>query len=61
MSTMANDPRLTSEQSGNLLQRSWQRFRQADLGSLPIVFGLLIIWLVFRARRRYVSLASESD
>jgi D-xylose transport system permease protein len=48
MSTMANDPRLVSEQSGNLLQRSWQRLRQADLGSLPIVFGLLVIWLVFQ-------------
>lgn len=56
MSTMANDPRLASEQSGNLLQRSWHRFRQADLGSLPIVFGLLVIWLVFqRADDKFLS------
>jgi D-xylose transport system permease protein len=48
MSTMANDPRLVSEQSGNLLQRWWQGFRQSDLGPLPIIFGLLIIWLVFQ-------------
>jgi D-xylose transport system permease protein len=48
MSTMANDPRLASEQRGNLLQRWWQSFRQSDLGPLPIIFGLLIIWLVFQ-------------
>ena len=49
MSSMANDPRLVSEQSGNLIQRWWHRFGQADLGSLPIVFGLIVIWLVFQA------------
>ena len=56
MSTMANDPRLASEQSGNLLQRWWQSFRQSDLGPLPIIFGLLIIWLVFqRANHMFLS------
>ena len=48
MSTMANDPRLASEQSGNPIQRWWQRFHQSDLGPLPIVFGLIVIWLVFQ-------------
>ncbi|HUH99129.1 MAG TPA: hypothetical protein VLZ89_17345 [Anaerolineales bacterium] len=48
MSTMVNDPRLESERSGNPLQRWFQRFRQSDLGPLPIVFGLLIIWLIFQ-------------
>ncbi len=56
MSTMANDPRHASEQSGNLLQRWWQGFRQSDLGPLPIVFGLLVIWLVFqRANHMFLS------
>ena len=56
MSTMANDPRLASEQPGNLLQRWWQSFRQSDLGPLPIIFGLLIIWLVFqRANHMFLS------
>ncbi|MGA7606676.1 MAG: hypothetical protein WCA79_12210 [Anaerolineales bacterium] len=56
MSTMANDPRLVSQQSGNLLQRWWQRFRQSDLGPLPIIFGLLIISLVFqRANHMFLS------
>ncbi len=48
MSTMSNDPRLMSEESGSLLQRWWQRFRQSDLGPLPIIFGLVVIWLVFQ-------------
>lgn len=48
MSTMANDPRLSSDQSGNLIQRWWQSFRQSDLGPLPIIFGLVVIWLVFQ-------------
>ena len=56
MSTMVNDPRLTSEQSGNQIQQWWQRFRQSDLGPLPIIFGLLIIWLVFqRANDKFLS------
>ena len=48
MSTMSNDPRLMSEKSGSSLQRWWQRFRQSDLGPLPIIFGLIVIWLVFQ-------------
>ena len=48
MSTMSNDPRLMSEESGSSLQRWWQRFRQSDLGPLPIIFGLIVIWLVFQ-------------
>ena len=57
MSTMINDPRLVeSEQSGNLFQRAWRRFRQSDLGSLPIVFGLVVIWLIFqRANDKFLS------
>ena len=56
MSTMANDPRLASEQSRNPLQRWWQSFRQSDLGPVPIIVGLIVIWLVFqRANDKFLS------
>jgi D-xylose transport system permease protein len=48
MSTMENDPRLAAEGSGNILGRWWQRFSRSDLGPLPIVAGLLVIWGVFQ-------------
>ncbi len=56
MSTMIKDPRLVSEESGNLLQRLWQRFMRADLGALPTIFGLVVIWLIFqRANDKFLS------
>jgi len=56
MSTMINDPRLESERSGNFFQRWRQRFSQSDLGPLPIVFGLIVIWLIFqRANDKFLS------
>jgi len=48
MSTMAGDPRLVSEGSGNMFKRWWQRFSRSDFGPLPIVVGLLVIWGVFQ-------------
>ncbi len=48
MSTMANDPRLVSGESGNAIQKAWHRLSQSDFGSLPIIFGLVVIWLVFQ-------------
>jgi D-xylose transport system permease protein len=56
MSTMVKDPRLETQESDNLLTRWWQRFTRADLGPLPMVFGLLVIWLIFqRANDRFLS------
>jgi D-xylose transport system permease protein len=56
MSTLVNDPRLDSDRSGSLLARGWQRFQRADLGPLPIIFGLLVIWLIFqRANDKFLS------
>jgi D-xylose transport system permease protein len=49
MSTMLDDPRLKQEAG----QTRWQQLRrqlgQADLGSLPILLGLVVIWIVFQA------------
>ncbi len=52
MSTETKDPRLEPDQSNSL----WQRFMRADLGALPTIFGLLVIWLVFqRANDKFLS------
>ncbi|HEX7973930.1 MAG TPA: hypothetical protein VF498_05945 [Anaerolineales bacterium] len=50
MSTMINDPRLITDES----QMGWfarlrSRLGRADLGSLPILIGLLAIWIIFQA------------
>jgi D-xylose transport system permease protein len=43
------DPRLVSEQPG--LAGAWTGFRrrlaQGELGAVPVVFGIVIIWLIF--------------
>ena len=39
-----------------MLVKWWQRFQRADLGPLPMVFGLLVIWLIFqRANDKFLS------
>jgi D-xylose transport system permease protein len=48
MSTMANDPRLIQEESTGLLGELLRRLRQADLGALPVILGLVSIWVVFQ-------------
>ncbi len=56
MSTMTHDPRLDADQSGNWLSRWWRQFLRSDLGVLPTVFGLLVIWLIFqRANDKFLS------
>jgi D-xylose transport system permease protein len=49
MSTLANDPRLITEESGGTFARLRARLAHAELGSLPVIFGLIIIGLVFQA------------
>src|SRR5262245_60819821 len=49
MSTMANDPRLIQEQSTGPLGDLLRRLRQSDLGALPVILGLVIIWAIFQA------------
>jgi D-xylose transport system permease protein len=50
MSTIVDDPRLIAEQPG--LAGAWLGFRrrvsQGELGSLPVVIGLVVIWTVFQ-------------
>ncbi len=56
MSTLTKDPRLESDESGSVIQRWWRRTLRSDLGPLPIVFGLIIIWLIFqRANDKFLS------
>ena len=50
MSTIVDDPRLIAEQPG--LAGAWLGFRrrvsQGELGSLPVVIGLVVIWTAFQ-------------
>ncbi len=50
MSTMVNDPRLVTPDSGagGTLGALRRRFASADLGSLPVLLGLVVIWAVFQ-------------
>ena len=49
MSTAARDPRLEVDKEGlaGLWSRFTRRAREGELGSLPVVVGLIIIWLFF--------------
>jgi len=49
MSTAARDPRLDVDREGlpGLWTRFRRRVREGELGSLPVVVGLIIIWLYF--------------
>jgi D-xylose transport system permease protein len=50
MSTMVNDPRLVSEDSaGTPFQRLRRRMSYADIGQLPVLIGLVLIWVIFQA------------
>src|SRR6476659_7707776 len=49
MSTMLNDPRLASQETGgSLLGNLRRRLSYADLGQLPVLLGLALIWIVFQ-------------
>lgn len=62
------DERLISEQGiSGWLSATWGRIRTGDLGSLPVVLGLVIIWIVFQSlndnflsSRNLVNLALQS-
>ena len=44
-----SDERLVARRSGigGTVAEAWDRIRSGDLGSLPVVVGLVIIWAVF--------------
>lgn len=49
MSTMVNDPRLVKDESaGNVFQQARRRLAYADVGQLPVLIGLVLIWIVFQ-------------
>ena len=48
MSTMINDPRLVGTETGGLVAGLRRRLNYADLGALPIILGLIVIWAIFQ-------------
>lgn len=49
MSTMVNDPRLVNDDSaGTFFQKLRRRMSYADVGQLPVIIGLVMIWLIFQ-------------
>jgi D-xylose transport system permease protein len=49
MSTMANDPRVVLDRAGlrGTLATYRTRIAQGDIGQLPVVIGLVVIWVIF--------------
>jgi D-xylose transport system permease protein len=49
MSTMLNDPRLIADQGGirGLVTSLRRRLSSGDVGQLPVVIGLIVIWGIF--------------
>lgn len=49
MSTMVNDPRLASDRPGlaGALAGYRRRIAQGDIGQLPVIIGLAVIWVIF--------------
>lgn len=52
MSTMLNDPRIVEETSGGVIGDLRRRLARTDLGSLPVIIGLVAIWAVFQIANR---------
>src|SRR6476646_6697179 len=48
MSTMVDDPRLIKEESGSAFGNLRRRLAYADLGQLPVLIGLVLIWIYFQ-------------
>lgn len=47
MSTMLNDPRLIKNESGGIIGQIRNRLSRSDLGALPVIIGLVLIWAIF--------------
>ncbi|GAA4211508.1 sugar ABC transporter permease [Actinocatenispora rupis] len=47
---VVTDPRLVVQQRGlsGYLSETWRRIRGGELGSIPVVIGLIIIWAIFQ-------------
>jgi D-xylose transport system permease protein len=56
MSTMINDPRLETTKSTGKWANLRQRLSQTDLGAIPTIVGLILIWIIFQlANDRFLS------
>ncbi len=47
MSTMLNDPRLVQQEGGSFISNLRRRLSIVDLGQLPVLVGLALIWIAF--------------
>jgi D-xylose transport system permease protein len=47
MSTMLNDPRLVEQEGGSFISNLRRRLSIVDLGQLPVLVGLALIWIAF--------------
>jgi D-xylose transport system permease protein len=49
-STLEHDPRVIKDKVGvtGLVEDFRRRFRQGDIGQLPVILGLVVIWTVFQ-------------
>jgi D-xylose transport system permease protein len=45
---MLNDPRLIKDEAGGPVSSLLRRLGRADLGSLPVILGLIVIWAIFQ-------------
>ena len=48
MSTMRDDPRIADAQPIGMLDNLRRRLAGADLGPLPVMLGLVVIWVIFQ-------------
>lgn len=48
MSTMVDDPRLIKDETGSAFTNLRRRLAYADLGQLPVLLGLVLIWIYFQ-------------
>lgn len=56
--TLERDPRLIGQEQGlgGLAKTGWGRVRSGDLGSLPVILGLAVIWAVLQSQNdRFLS------
>ncbi len=56
MSTMENDPRLERQTASGFWPRIRRYITTTDLGPIPVIIGLVIIWIIFQiANDRFLS------
>ena len=61
-STLEHDPRVLGEEPGfaGVVRGSLRRLRSGDLGQLPVVLGIIVIWAIFGISSQGHFLSSEN-